>query len=322
MKILTPFNRVDMLGKMVENGAEEFYMGFFDEDWNRKYGNYCDINRLTLFKETANRYTLNDIREVTKEVHNAGAVIYITLNAPGYQKKQFAALRDYVKQLSEFGVDGVITSIPELIPMIKENGMKSVASTMCGIQNADLAEFYKKEGIDRVILPREVNCTEIESIIGQVPGMEYEVFLMRNGCRYSDANCLGLHGGKQGALCFSIRSGQTKYLTDPAEGAYFKNQLKDTHEVYSKYYHEYSCGQCAIYRFQEAGISALKIVGRLDDMEEVAKDVKLTSDNIKIAKNCKNEQEYLEKMRLPGDIRSYCRKGLSCYYPEVRWGEL
>lgn len=318
MKILTPFNNMKYLDALADAGADEFYMGFYSEDWKQHFGNYSDINRLTLFKETANRYTLENVEEIANRIHSKNCSLYITLNAPGYHSGELELLEQYIEILNSYGVDGIITSVPEMIDMIRDTNMKAIASTMCGIQTTDSAIWYRNMGIHRVILPREVTSSDIASITANVPELEYEVFLMRNGCRYSDANCLGLHGGDHGALCYSLRSGNTTFH-GRSGNIDFISRLEKSHNTFCNEFHEFACGQCAIYRFMQMGITAVKIVGRLDDMEEVVRDVELTKRNIEIAKYCENETQYLNAMTLPGDFADYCRYGLSCYYPEVRW---
>ena len=322
MRILTPINQEASISELVDAGASEFYMGFFDPAWQDRYGKYSDINRLTLFKDRANRYLIDDIGRIAEKVHKKNAAFYITLNAPQYTAAQKNDIRTYLKRLAESEVDGVIISEPELIVMALEAGVKPVASTMCGIFNSDLANYYREQGIGRVILPRELTTDEIADVMAAVPDVEYEVFLMRNGCRYSDANCLSLHGGEAGALCGCLRSGQvsvfsrksTQVIGQTAEA------LARTHELFCHMFHIYTCGQCAIWRFLQMGVSAVKIVGRMDDADDIIRDVRLTADNIRIAIQCETEAEYLEQMCLPGERETYCRKGMSCYYPEVYYG--
>ena len=316
MKILVPFNDEQYLPAFLESGAEEFYMGFHDPAWTEVFGPHSDINRLTLFQQTANRYTIHDIERISDKLHEAGASLYITMNAPGYTEKQLPWMADYLDTLEKNKIDGIISSVPELIPMIRERGMKAVASTMCGIMNRDLAAWYREQGMQRVILPRELSSPEIAEIMQSEPELEYEVFFMRNGCHYEDFNCLGMHGGEKGALCYSIRSGNAQILSrDPN----FKEAMTDTHEQFCTSFHAFACGQCAVYRFMDMGVNALKIVGRLDDMEEVLTDIRLTAENLRIASQCGSEEEYLQYMQWPGDPSEYCRNGFSCYYPEVRW---
>ena len=318
MKILTPFNDIRYLDPLLEAGADEFYMGFFSDEWKQRFGRYSDINRLTLFKETANRYTLPDVEEITRQIHAAGKPLYITLNAPGYHKEELSQITEYIRTLGDYGVDGIITGIPELTALIRRCGMKAIASTMCGIQNADLAAWYRDTGMDRIIFPRELSTNEMYPIIQAVPEPEYEAFLMRNGCRYQDANCLGLHGGDHGALCYSLRFGKTVCHGRPGSGD-FSVRLKQAHDTFCHAFHEFACGQCAIYRLEQIGVGTCKIVGRLDDPEEILRDVALTKKNIEITKQSRSETEYLYSMILAGDPVEYCRGGLSCYYPEIRW---
>lgn len=320
MKILAPFNQASLLNTMADSGVQEFYMGFYDEQWSAKYGKYSDINRLSLFKESANRYRIEDMEAIARDIHRLGGELYITFNAPDYHEEQYKRLETYIEILSGYQVDGIITGVSGLIPYIHKYHMKAVASTMCGIYNSDMAALYKRAGADRIIFPREVSLAEMESIIRKVPGVEYEAFLMRNGCRYSDSNCLGLHGGECGALCSSIRHGRPGFVAADEYAYGVKEQVLYTHDIYSRYFHEFSCGQCAVWKLLHMGINAVKIVGRLDNMKEIALDAQITRGNIEIASECESQEEYLDKMVLPGDLQEYCRGGLSCYYPEARFG--
>ena len=56
MKVLVPLNSAEYLDKFVEAGADELYLGFYDEKWFHQFGEYCDINRMSGFKQNANRY--------------------------------------------------------------------------------------------------------------------------------------------------------------------------------------------------------------------------------------------------------------------------
>ena len=44
MNILVPLNNIEFLKDYINAGAGEFYMGFYDEEWNKNFGNYSDIN--------------------------------------------------------------------------------------------------------------------------------------------------------------------------------------------------------------------------------------------------------------------------------------
>ncbi len=40
MNILVPLNNIEFLKDYINAGAGEFYMGFYDEEWNKNFGNY------------------------------------------------------------------------------------------------------------------------------------------------------------------------------------------------------------------------------------------------------------------------------------------
>ena len=66
-----------------------------------------------------------------------------------------------------------------------------------------------------------------------------------------------------------------------------------------------------------AGVSACKVVGRLDNHNRVLEDIRLVKDNLNIAMSCKTREEYFEKVIIPNNYKEYCAS-YSCYYPDVR----
>jgi putative protease len=78
---------------------------------------------------------------------------------------------------------------------------------------------------------------------------------------------------------------------------------------------------CSLYRLKKIGISSLKIVGRADDFKALVDDIKLTKRNLVVLENVQSEDEYLKMMSFPSNFPHKCRMGISCYYPEVRFGK-
>lgn len=319
MKALVPLNNTEHIDDYIKAGAGEFYIGFYDKAWREKFGDYADINRLTGFGENANPYSLEEVIDIINLVKSKGIMIYVTFNASIYAQEQLAQIEEYMKKLkSHTDLDGVIVSCPELVEIAARIGIPPVISTISGVYSSDIAKFYKYLGAKRIILPRDVSIQEIEAITKAVPDVEYEIFMMRNGCRYSDGNCLGFHRSEKPAICSCI-SGARRELH--LEG----NDFKTRHEVelndiiYTQSFHNNACGLCSIYRFVQLGIAAGKIVGRSDEWQYVCRDIELINKNVEIARRCQSEAEYLDKMILPEDSALTCKLGLSCYYPEVRF---
>lgn len=318
MKALVPLNNVEHIDDYIEAGAGEFYLGFYDEAWHDQFGEYADINRLTGFKKNANPYNLEEVINIIEDTKKKGVMMYVTFNASVYSQAQLDYMVRYMERLKATSLDGVIVSCPELVEMASKLGMNVVVSTISAAYNEDTVKFYRDLGAKRIILPRDLSMDEIESIVKAVPDVEYEVFLMRNGCRYSDGNCLGFHRSEMSAICGCL-GGAHRTLQ------YEKNDFKTRHEVelndivYTKFFHSNACGLCSVYRFVKMGIAAGKIVGRSDEWQYICRDINLIKQNVEIAKKCESEEEYLDKMILPEDEAMMCKLGLSCYYPEVRF---
>ena len=319
MKALVPLNNTEHIDDYIKAGAGEFYIGFYDKNWEEKFGKYADINRLTGFGENANPYSLDEVIDIINLVKSKGIMIYVTFNASIYAQEQLVQIEEYMKKLkAHTDLDGVIVSCPELVEIAARIGIPPIISTISGVYSSDIAKFYKYLGAKRIILPRDVSIQEIEAITKAVPDVEYEIFMMRNGCRYSDGNCLGFHRSEKPAICSCI-TGARRDLHLENNDFKTRHQVELNDIIYTQSFHNNACGLCSIYRFVQLGIAAGKIVGRSDEWQYVCRDIELINKNVEIARQCQSEEEYLDKMILPEDSALTCKLGLSCYYPEVRF---
>lgn len=318
MKVLVPFNKEENFEAYKNAGAGEFYIGFYDEEWRKEFGDYADLNRLTGYGQSANRYSFQKILPIIEKVKEEKRSIYITFNASSYSQEQINYMEHYMEPLHDAGADGIIISCPELVEIARKYRLNAIISTIAGIYNSDLAKYYWNLGVERIILPRDLCIEDIRSIVEKVPDVEYEVFLMRNGCSFSDSNCLGLHRAEKSAICAALANANSKleYHADDFMG---KHDMELNDLLFKDIFHSYACGLCSIYQFVKLGITAGKIVGRTDDFDEVCEDIGLICDNVEIAKNCSSEEEYLRKMKFPSKNKIMCKMGLSCYYPETRF---
>ena len=215
MKILVPLNNAELLQKYIDAGADEFYIGFHDLQWSEKFGKYADINRMSGFGMNANRYSFEEILRIAKRIKINNKSVFITLNANTYSEEQIDyILREYVPGFLETNVDGVIVSDLALAKKMLNLGVNPVASTMCSIYNSDIGNYYVANGVQRIILPRDISLAEIESISQNIYNSKIEVFFMRNGCVFSDGYCLGMHRPECGATCGMIRNHSRNIITN------------------------------------------------------------------------------------------------------------
>ncbi len=350
--VLAPANGKGAALRLIEAGAREIYFGFHDENWTWCFGN-ADINRMSGFGTQANVLTFEQLLDeivAVREVYDASQVsLFCTFNSALYTTEQADFIAEnYLEMLANAGLTGIIVSGPRLIQAAHGLSLTTVASTMCSVYNEDIARYYRDCGIKRAILPRDLTLAEINAIVHAVPELEYEAFLMRNGCVFADSHCLGLHRADCPSLCRTLRESAWWEIpfaegtrgAQGAEGAQdaaeqeaaeqdahtrktretYLDRRIETGRQHKDVFHINTCGLCALWRLEQTGITAYKVVGRSDRLEDLCRDVALTCENLAIAQKCDSESAYLERMTRPENILALCaNQGLSCYYPECRF---
>lgn len=329
--VLAPVNGKGSALRLARAGARELYVGFYDPAWTEKFGENAALNRMSGFGQEANTLTFAELVAEIGEARRGfeadgidNVSLFCVFNAQRYSAEQTAFIAaTYLPTLAQIGFAGIIVSGPELIDAAHSLGLGAVASTMCAIYNEDLARYYHARGINRAILPRDVTLDDIASITAAVPELRYEVFFMRNGCVFADSHCMGLHKAGCPSTCLALRYAPSykQLATFAGPKALDPWAWADNDARYRNEFHYSACGLCALWRFEQMGIDAYKIVGRGDDIGELASDIALAAENLAIARECVTETEYLDRMVRPDTIRELCAMGgMSCYYPEPRFG--
>lgn len=319
MNVLVPLNEPTALPDYLSAGAGEFYLGFADDEWTRRFGPEADLNRLSGFGGQANACTFPEALDAIAAIVVAGARAYVPFNTAIYT----AAQRDYIAHayfpaLAAAGADGVILSGPELMSSARHVGLLPVASTMCGIFNADTARFFRRRGAGRLILPRELSLAEIRFIMEAVPDVEYEVFLMRNGCVFSDSHCLGCHRAGRYSLCRDLRFSAQWAETCGQEPTPIDEEHLGPEGAWDQLFARAACGLCALWDLHRLGVNAGKIVGRCDETADIVRDISLARFNMEVASLCDSVDEYHARMHRPQGAEQICTSGLNCYYPEAK----
>ena len=325
MTALVPLNNPSALPRLHEAGVGEVYVGFHDDAWDRRFGS-AELNRMSGFGREANPFDFDEMCCHIQHAAELGMRAFVCFNSTGYMPDQLGFIADaYLGALAAAGAHGVIVSNQGLIAPARQVGLNVTMSTIAGIYNERLAAYYQQRGATRVILPRDLSSDEIAGIVRAVPDLEYEVFLMRNGCLFSDSHCLGCHRAGHPSLCMSLRTGEHRiWLTDDprnrddADTGTFLERAWENEQLLNDSYHRRTCGLCALWRFEQLGIDAYKVVGRGDDVDDLCADAALVVRNMILARACATEDEYLARMERPRDPATLCgMHGLSCYYPEL-----
>ena len=314
MNILAPINDISLLPELIAAGADEFFFGFFNEKDPDLFGKYFELNRMSGYGKYANSFDIESAVTLIKQISTLGKDSYVTINSSGYTDEALERVREYIKILVEAGVTGCIVSCSELLEVVRQCNGKAVISCIGTAYNEADVRFYQALGATRIILPRDLSLSEVSVLKKRIPDMEYEVFAIRNGCILSDGNCLGLHRFEHGGICKDIRHSKKHIF---AENESVHTAMQSTQDLYDNCLFKHACAACAIYRMLSIGITACKVVGRVDRPEQVIKDIQFIQKNRNIAQTSADEEEFFAKMILPEGYESICVNGYSCYFPEI-----
>ncbi len=173
-ELVAPAGDIEKLKTAIEYGADAVYAG--GEGFNLRMG--------------ATNLSLEEIKEATTWIHERNKKIYITLNifARNYH---ILGVRPYLKKLSQIPIDALIVSDPGIFLTAKEIAphIPIHLSTQANTTNLKSIEFWRQQGIKRVVLARELTLGEIKEIT-ENSKIETEAFVHGSICMSYSGRCL------------------------------------------------------------------------------------------------------------------------------------
>ena len=126
-----------------------------------------------------------------EEAHRQNKKFYLASNISPHNDKIRSYLRD-LAPVMEMKPDALIMADPGLMMLVRENwpDMPIHLSVQANAVNWASVKFWHQNGIQRVILSRELALDEIEEIRQRVPEMEIEVFVHGALCIAYSGRCL------------------------------------------------------------------------------------------------------------------------------------
>jgi len=173
IELLSPAGDLSRLKIALLYGADAVYIG------GQEYS----------LRANATNFSIEEIKEACTFAHSLGKKVYITTNIV-FHNEDLEGVYDYLKAVYEAGIDAFIVSDPFIIHYIKDN-FKDVevhVSTQASTTNLESVLFWKKEGVDRVILARELSIPEISKIIEKT-GVDIEIFIHGAMCTFYSGRC-------------------------------------------------------------------------------------------------------------------------------------
>ena len=258
MELLAPAGDLEKLKIAVDYGADAVYFG--GDSFSLRAG--------------ADNFTLEDMTEGILYAHNRNVRCYLAVNIFPHNE-DIEPLTEYLNEMKTLGLDGLIVSDPGVIMLAKDimPEIELHLSTQANMTNYKTAEFWYQLGIRRLVLARELSLAEIGEIRDKMPiEMELEAFVHGAMCMSYSGRCLlsnfmvGRDANRGNcahpcrykyALVEEKRPGEYIPIEEDSRGTYILN-ANDLCMI------EY------IPKMAEAGISSLKIEGRMKSIFYVA----------------------------------------------------
>lgn len=254
-ELLAPAGSLDKLKIAVMYGADAVFIG------GQEFG----------LRSNADNFTLEEMAEGVRFANQYQVKIYVTTNIYAHNENM-DGLEAYLQGVESVGVTGIIVADPLIIETCKRVAPKLEIhlSTQQSLSNYLGVQFWKEQGLNRVVLARETSAEEIKLMKEKVD-IEIEAFIHGAMCiAYSGRCMLSNHmtarDSNRGGCCQSCRwdydlvqRGHDEWLpmyeeNDPA----FAMSPKDLNLLAS------------IPKMIDIGVDSLKIEGRMKSLHYVA----------------------------------------------------
>ena len=331
MHIVSPISRVAEVEPLAAAGADEFYCGILPQEWVGSFKT-ANANRRIF----GNLTSYNDLAHATRLAHDCKCFMSLVLNGQQYTQDQIELLVDVARRFQGCGGDSLIVSDIGLLLAISEAlpGFRVHVSSVASCRNGEAARFYRGLGARRVILPRDVTLAEVARLAADTPEIEFEVFVLNDGCVFEEGVCHTIHlpGKMGGPICLDKYASAYHRLDGRELSSDEMRRLEGNDADYQKWlWYRFSngftvtpeglpygpCGLCALSALRLAGVKAVKIAGREGAPERKLASVKMVKqilDKMEAGLASSGVSRFARNLR-PSE--EHCRTGYMCYYPEV-----
>ncbi len=286
VELLAPVGRWNALDAVLKNGADAVYLAGKQYNMRR---HRSDFN-----------FDQGEIARAADKVHACGAKIYVTLNSL-LSEKELDEIEDYLVFLESTGVDAVIVQDLGLIGLITTLDLDLTlhSSTMMNVHSPEGAKACAQLGIKRIICSRDITLNQLKEMKRE-SGIEMEYFVHGDMCIAQGGQCYasGIIFGKSSNRGKCMKPCRWQYdLVDLQNGCSMKTKMEGPHLLAAK--------DLCLFQFipeiVDAGVSSLKIEGRMRPPEYLSKVVRIYRTAIDQYLNDPigyvNDQDLFEELR-------------------------
>ncbi|MFB6469362.1 U32 family peptidase [Cytobacillus sp. Hz8] len=254
-ELLAPAGNLEKLKIAVHYGADAVFIG------GQEYG----------LRSNADNFTFEEMKEGVEFAKEYGAKIYVTTNIYAHNEN-IDGLEEYILGLKQAGIHGVIVADPLIIETCKRLApeIEVHLSTQQSLSNWKAVQFWKEEGLERVVLARETSADEIREMKEKVD-IEIETFIHGAMCiaysgRCTLSNHMTARDSNRGGCCQSCRWDYDLYQL---EGNQENPLFSENDEPFAMSPKDLKLIE-SIPRMIEIGIDSLKIEGRMKSIHYIA----------------------------------------------------
>lgn len=206
--------------------------------------------------------SLEDIEELVNFAHLYDARVHVTLNTILYDD-ELQDVQDMIWDLYEIGVDVLIIQDMGLLKL-NLPAIEMHASTQCDNRGVDKIKFMASVGFAQVVLARETSLKEMKTIHEAVPNLKLEAFVHGALCTSYSGQCYI----SESVAGRSANRGQCAQICRWPFSLYDAKGQEWLHDKYLLSLKDYNAAD-HLEEMLDAGITSLKIEGRLKDMAYV-----------------------------------------------------
>ncbi len=187
---------------------------------------YCGLKSFSARMEAKN-FSMAELIPLTELAHEKGVKVYITFNSL-LKTDDVETARLIIKQLAIYvKPDALIVQDLSVVQLARETGWSKEIhlSTLSNVSFPAALSLVKKElGVNRVVIPRELNIDEIKQMAAACPeGLDLELFVHGALCYGISGRCYwsSYLGGKSGLRGRCVQPCRRLYVHNDKKGKYF-----------------------------------------------------------------------------------------------------
>ena len=150
-EIMAPAGSRESLAAAIQAGANSVYFG---------------IGQLNMRSHSANKFNIDDLREIAQTCREHGIKTYLTVNTIIYGE-DIDTMHTIIDAAKEAEITAVIASDVAVMTYCNRVGVEVHLSTQLNISNIEALEFYSQFA-DVVVLARELNMNQVVEIHRQI----------------------------------------------------------------------------------------------------------------------------------------------------------